>query len=45
MVANPSKFQVMFLGLKSHQEYVFEIDKKPIPATSIVKLLGITVDY
>ena len=44
MVANPSKFQVMFLGLKSNQEYVFEIDKKPIPATSTVKLLGITID-
>ena len=44
MVANPSKFQVMFLGLKSDQKYVFEIDKKPIPATSIVKLLGITID-
>ena len=34
----------MFLGLKSNQEYVFEIDKKPIPATSTVKLLGITSD-
>ena len=44
MVANPSKFQVMFLGLKSDQEYVFEIDEKPIPATSTVKLLGITID-
>ena len=44
MVANLSKFQVMFLGLKSDQEYVFEIDKKPIPATSTVKLLGINID-
>ena len=44
MVANPSNFQVMFLGLKSNQDYVFEIDKKPIPATSTVKLLGITID-
>ena len=44
MVANPSKFQVIFLGLKSDQEYAFEIDKKPIPATSTVKLLGITID-
>ena len=44
MVANSSKFQVMFLGLKSDQEYVFEIVKKPIPATSTVKLLGITID-
>ena len=44
MVVNPSKFQVMFLELKSDPEYVFEIDKKPIPATSTVKLLGITID-
>ena len=44
MVANPSKFQVMLLELTPDQEYVFEIDKKPIPATSTVKLLGITID-
>ena len=28
---------------QSDQEYVLEIDKKPIPATSTVKLLGITI--
>ena len=27
MVANPKKFQVMFLGLKQHQEFFLEIEK------------------
>ena len=27
MVANPKKFQVMFLGLKQHQEFLLEIEK------------------
>ena len=44
MVAKPSKFQVMYLGLKPDQECWFEIDNQPILATSTVKLLGITID-
>ena len=28
MVANPKKFQVMFLGLKQHQEFLLEIENK-----------------
>ena len=44
MVASPSTFQVMYLGLKPDQENVFEIDNQPISATSTVKLLGITID-
>ena len=44
IVANPSKFQVMCLGQKPDQEYVFEIDNQPIPAIRTVKLLGITID-
>ena len=28
MVANPKIFQVMFLGLKQHQEFLLEIGKK-----------------
>ena len=38
MVANPSKFQVMFLRLQPDQEYLSEIDKKPILATMDSKL-------
>ena len=30
IVENPSRFQAMFLGLKQDQEYVSEIDYKPI---------------
>ena len=44
MVANPKKFQVMFLGLKQHQEFFLEIENKSIDVTRSVKLLGISVD-
>ena len=43
-VANPNKFQVMFLGLKQHQEFLLDIGNKIINMTRSVKLLGITVD-
>ena len=39
MVANPKKFQVMFLGLKQHQEFFLEIENKSIDVTRSVKLL------
>ena len=44
MVANPKKVQVMFLGLKQHQEFFLEIEHKSIDVTRSVKLLGISVD-
>ena len=44
MVANPKQFQVMFLGLKQHQEFFLEIENKSINVTRSVKLLGISVD-
>ena len=44
MVANPKKFQVMFLGLKQHQEFSLETENKSIDMTRSVKLLGINVD-
>ena len=40
----PEKFQVMFLGLKQHQEFFLEIENKSINVTRSVKLLGISVD-
>ena len=43
-VANPQKFQVIFLGLKQSQELLLEIGNIIVKATRSVKLLGITVD-
>ena len=44
MVANPQKFQVIFLGLKQNQEFLLEMGNIIVKATRYVKLLGITVD-
>ncbi len=44
MVANPKKFQVMFLGLKKHQNVSLEINGEPITTSKEVKLLGVTID-
>ena len=44
MVANPSKFQVMFLGLKKDQHLVLEINGDVITNSRGVKLLGATLD-
>ena len=44
MVANPKKFQVMLLGIKQHQEFLLEIEKKSINVTKSVKILGMDVD-
>ena len=43
-VANPQKFQVIFLGLKQNQVFLLEIGNRIVEATRSVKLLGITVD-
>ena len=44
MVANPTKFQVMFLGLKKNQHLVLEINGEAITTSKEVKLLGFTID-
>ena len=44
MVANPSKFQVMLLDLKTDDNIVLDIGKVSIDVVSSVKLLGITKD-
>ena len=44
MVANPSKFQVMLLGLKTDDSIVLDIGNVSIDVVSSIKLLGITID-
>ena len=44
MVANPQKFQVIFLGLKQNQEFLLEIGNAIVKGTRSVRLLGTTVD-
>ena len=44
MVANPSKFQVVFLGLKKDQHLALEINGDVITNSRAVKLLGVTFD-
>ena len=43
MIANPAKFQVMFMGTKEAVEN-FVIKDILIPVTDSVKLLGIIID-
>ena len=44
MVANPEKFQLMFLGVKSDQQMCLRIDDQIISQCQQVKLLGVTID-
>ena len=44
MVANPKKFQVMFLRLKGRRRLRLNINDNKLSATDPVKLLGIEVD-
>jgi len=44
MIANPSKFQVMFLGLTMNQNLTFEINGDVISNSKEVELLGVTID-
>ena len=44
MVANPSKFQAMFLGLNKNQNLALEINGDVIANCKEVKLLGVTID-
>ena len=44
MVANPDKFQMMFIGLKESKRYCHDINGNIIVNTDTVKLLGVTID-
>ena len=44
MVANPEKFQLMFLGVKSDQQMCLRIDDQIINQYQQVKLLGVAID-
>ena len=44
MVANPEKFQLMFLGLNNDQQMCLSIDDQIINQCLQVKLLGVTID-
>ena len=44
MVANPDKFQMMFIGLKESKRYCLNINGNIIVHTDMVKLLGVTID-
>ena len=44
MVANPNKFQLMFLGLKGQRRLRLNIEENKLSATDNVKLLGIQID-
>ena len=44
MVANPEKFQLMFIGLKDDIELCTDINGIVVQMTNSVKLLGVTID-
>ena len=44
MVANPDKFQMIFMGLEKGQKLKFEVNGISIRTTEEVKLLGVTTD-
>ena len=44
MSANPSKFQIMFLGLKGKNTLCLNINGQLIPSSEHVKLLGVYTD-
>ena len=44
MVANPEKFQLMFLGLNNDQQMCLSIDDQIINQCQQVKLLGVRID-
>ena len=45
MVANPGKFQIMFLGSNTENSKItFMVENKRVKSSSEVKLLGITID-
>ena len=44
MKANPSKFQIMFLGRKDMSKLCLNIKGNLIPSSNQVKLLGVNID-
>ena len=44
MVADPTQFRVMFLGLKKNQNLVLKFNGEAITTSKEVKLLGVTSD-
>ena len=44
MSANPSKFQILFLGLKSKNKLCLNINDQLTPSSEGVKLLGVNID-
>ena len=44
MVANPEKFQLMFIGLKDDIKLCIDINGIVVQMTDSVKLLGVTID-
>ena len=44
MVANPVKFQLMFLGNKTSENYSFSLSRQIISKSNEVELLGIIID-
>ena len=44
MVANPKKFQLMFLGLTTHRRLRLNIEGNKVSATDCVKLLGVEIE-
>ena len=45
MVANPGKFQIIFLGSSINNNNIFIIENKNIKSNNEVELLGITIDH
>lgn len=45
MVANPEKFQIMFLGVDDNADISFTLDNNTIFGSNSVKLLGIRIDH
>ena len=44
MCANPAKFQMMFLGLKSDRSFILNIGGQQVKQSEQVKLLGVQID-
>ena len=44
MVANPEKYQLMFIGLKDDIKLCIDINDNMVQMTDSLKLLGVTID-
>ena len=45
MVANPGKFQIIYIGSSINNKNIFIVENKDIKSNNEVKLLGITIDH